>query len=257
MLQQIRNLTVAVVLAVLLLSRADGGASEKLDVIELLREAQKNCDLLQDYTVTFHKQQRVGGTLHDEEKIFVKFKKPFMVYMKWTGDVENGREALYVKGKHNDKLVAHLGGMINYFAPAFSLHPSGRLAMRRNLRPITESGVGNTTKLLLEVCEKARKNKDLEAVYQGEGNVGGRKTLKFERLLPQKEGYPAHRTLIEIDAETKIPLSVTSYGWKGELLEKYRYIDLKPDVGLTESDFDKGNREYGFGYIVVPVPLDM
>ncbi len=257
MQRRMKQLTPAAILSVLLLASAAGGAREKLDVMELLRVAQKNYDLLQDYTATFHKQQRVGGTLHDEEKIFVKFKKPFMIYMKWTGGGENGREVLYVKGKHNDKLLAHLGGMINYLAPTFSLHPRGRIAMRRNLRPITESGMGNTIKLLLEVCEKARKNNDLEVVYRGEGEVGERRTLKFERLLPQKEGYPAHRTLIELDAETKFPLSVTSYGWKGELLEKYRYIDLKPDVGLTESDFDRGNREYGFGYIVVPVPPDM
>jgi len=232
---------------------AVGGANEP-DLIELLHLAQKRYDTIQDYTVTFHKQQRVGGVLYAEEDILFKFKKPFMVYMKWIGDIDRDREALYAKGKYDGRLLVHLGGMINYVAPAFALHPTGALAMRKNLRPIAESGLGNTITLLVQMCERAQRNGDLRVRYLGAGEAGGRPVHRFERTLPRKEGYPAHRTVLGLDRETGYPLSVTSYGWSGELLEKYLYDGLRTDVGLTEADFDRANSAYHFGYVTVPIP---
>jgi outer membrane lipoprotein-sorting protein len=234
-------------------SVAKGGANEP-DLIELLHLAQKNYETVQDYTATFHKQQRVGGVLYGEEDILFKFKKPFMVYMKWIGDIDKGREALYAEGKHDRKLLVHLGGMINYFAPTFALHPTGALAMRRNSRPITESGLGNTITLLVQMCERAQRNGDLRVRYLGAREVGGRPVHLFERTLPRKEGYPAHRTVLALDRETGYPLSVTSYGWSGELLEKYLYEGLRTDVGLTEADFESSNSAYHFAYVTVPIP---
>ncbi|MCX6357741.1 MAG: DUF1571 domain-containing protein, partial [Candidatus Aureabacteria bacterium] len=191
------------------------------DPLEILGAARAKYDSIQDYTATFNKQQRVGGTLYGEETILLKFKKPFMVYMKWIGSADTGREALWVKGKNTDRLLVHLGGMGNYFAPSFLLHPTGMLAMRKNLRPITESGMGSTITLILGMCEKAKKAGDLKIKYIGTGEIGGVPTWRFERLLPQKAGYSAHRMLLETDQATGFPLSVTNYGWKGELLEKY------------------------------------
>jgi outer membrane lipoprotein-sorting protein len=88
----------------------------------------------------------------------------------------------------------------------------------------------------------------------GAGEVGGRPTLRFERTLPKDKGYPAHRTIIDLDRETKFPLSVVSYDWSEELLEKYLFDDLRLNAGLTEKDFDRANREYGFGYVTAPIP---
>lgn len=229
------------------------GADEP-DLLEMLRQAQKKYEAVSDYTVTFHKQQRVGGVLHAEEVALYKFRKPFSVYMKWTGKIDRGREALYVEGRHDGRLIVHLGGMVNYFAPAFALHPTGALAMRKNLRPITESGLGNTIALLIKVCEQAKHSGDLDSRYLGTGETAGRAVHRFERILPAGKGYPAHKTLVEIDKETGYPLSVISYGWKDEVLEKYLYADLRTNVGLADADFDKANRAYQFGYVTVPIP---
>jgi outer membrane lipoprotein-sorting protein len=228
-------------------------AGETPDIVEMLRGASNHYEKVSDYTATFHKQQRVGGVLYDEEKILVKFRKPFKVYMKWIGPAENGREVLYMEGKNNNKLLVQPGGAWGYFTPAFSIDPESGIAMRKNLRPVTESGIGNTIKLLLEVCLKAQRSGDLTVRYKGEGKIGDRPTHRFERLLPLGKGYPAHRSIIELDKETGFPLSITSYGWKGELLEKYLYEDLCINAGLTEKDYDRGNSEYRFGRFTVPL----
>jgi hypothetical protein len=192
--------------------------------------------------------------LQPEEKTLFKFKKPFMVYLKWIGETHNGREALFAKGKHGNKLLVHLGGMVNYFAPSAALNPTGMLAMRNNLRPITESGMESTINLIAEVCETAKMKGDLKVRYCGESRIGDRPTQKFERFLPAGKGYPAHMTIFELDSETGYPLSVLSYGWEGEILEKYRYEGFRTNVGLTDKDFDRGNRAYGFGYFTASIP---
>ncbi|MCX6354264.1 MAG: DUF1571 domain-containing protein [Candidatus Aureabacteria bacterium] len=234
---------------------AMGGATAAIsDPVAMLRKALKNYQSVWNYTAIFHKQQRVRGTLFEEEEIQLKFKKPFMVYMKWIGAIDSGREVLYIQGQQEGRILVHLGGMINYFAPSFLIHPTGTLAMRKNLRPISESGIENTITLLIGVCEKAEKNGDMEMHYLGAGKIGERTTQKWERVLPQGKGYPAHRTLVDLDSEMGYPLSVISYGWNGELLEKYLYLDLRTNVGLTGKDFERGNRDYGFGYVTVPIP---
>lgn len=224
------------------------------DLLELLMKARRHMVSVQDYTATFYKQQRVGGVLQPEEKILFKFKKPFMVYMKWVGDTHAGRETLFVKGRNGDRLLVHLGGMANYFAPSASLSPTGMLAMRNNLRPITESGMESTINLIAEVCELAKMRGDLKVRYCGTGRIGDRPTHKFERFLPAHKGYPAHMTSFELDSETGYPLLVYSYGWEGEVLERYRYEDFHTDVGLAEKDFDRYNREYGFGRLTAHIP---
>ena len=234
--------------------RAFAEQGKSPDLLEMLAAARAHYASVQDYTTTFHKQQRVGGVLQPEERTLFKFKKPFMVYMKWIGETHKGREALFVRGKHGDKLLVHLGGMANYFAPTAALYPDGMLAMRNNLRPITESGMESTINLIAQVCEKAKEDGDLKVRYCGEGQVAGRPTRKFERLLPAGKGYPAHLTLFELDRETGYPLLIISYGWEGEVLEKYRYEGFRTNVGLTDKDFDRSNRGYGFGYFTASIP---
>lgn len=251
-----RMLIAIIIYAIPCATEGGAGADTKSapDLLQTLAAALRNYEGVQDYTVEFHKQQRVGGVLYPEEQMLLKFKKPFMVYMKWTGTIDRGREALYVTGQHGGRVLVHLGGVVNYFAPSFLLHPTGVLAMRKNLRPITRSGLESTIMLLKEMCEKAKERGDLEVRYRGAGECAGRPTHRFERILPAGKGYPAHRTLLELDRESGFPLSVESYGWDGELHEKYLYKDLRTNVGLTEKDFDRGNTQYGFGYVTVPIP---
>ena len=53
------------------------GASERW-----IPEAEATLARTDSYTAIFHKQERVKGTLKAEEVAFLKFGKPFKVYMK-------------------------------------------------------------------------------------------------------------------------------------------------------------------------------
>jgi len=64
---------------------------------------------VRDYTATLMKQERVKGKLLPRETIAVKFRRPYAIYMKWTGAVKAGQEVIYVRGRNDGKLSAHPG----------------------------------------------------------------------------------------------------------------------------------------------------
>ena len=55
-----------------------------------------------------------------------------------------------------------------------------------------------------------------------------------------------------MDDELQLPIRYASYDWPAApgqeppLLEEYTYLNMKVNVGLTDADFDRGNKDYGF-----------
>lgn len=216
------------------------------DQLEFLQQLRRKChETLVDFTATFYKHERIRGKLRDEEAALMKFRaEPFSVYMKYTmGD--KGREVLYVEGKYDSKIQAHPGGVLG---PLFQvkLAPDSDTAMKDNLRPITMAGMTNMLDSVVPQFELALGNGDLKAEYLGKMDVGGRKAYAIKRILPQKNDYPCHELVFFVDCEALVPVGADSYNWDGQLESSYRYTDFKINVGLTDDDFDKGNKAYNF-----------
>ena len=217
------------------------------DFLELLREARRNYESINDYTAHFTKQQRIRGKLLPEEEVFIKFRKPYAVYVKWTGKVDRGQEALYVEGKYNDKVIVHKGGFILSHITV-SLDPSGHRAMKKNLRPITCAGIGFLIGSLIEVSERAADNNDMKVEYHGIADLPDGEAHRFERYLDERGDYPCYRAVIYLDKETSFPVLYEAYDSKGNILERYTYSNIETEQGLGEEHFDKHNKEYRFGF---------
>ena len=81
-------------------------------MLPLVEQMESSYSQVKDYRAIFHKQERVDGKLLPEETILLKFQEPLKIYMKWISEPLNGTEALYVKGKYENKLIAHSGGIL-------------------------------------------------------------------------------------------------------------------------------------------------
>jgi hypothetical protein len=216
------------------------------DQSKFLQQLRQKCsETITDFTATFLKQERISGELRDQETADMKWRaKPFSVYMKYT-EGDKGREALYVEGQHDNKLLVHPGGFLGPLIQ-IQLAPDAERVMKDNLRPITAAGMTNMLSAIVSQCELAKKNGDLKLEYLGKTEVGGRKVYTIKRTLPQKKIYPCKELVIFIDCDTITPLGTDAYDWDGQLLSKYRYNDLKLNPGLTDDDFDRGNKNYNF-----------
>jgi len=222
---------------------------------------------IRDYTCTLIKRERVGGKLTDYEYMFAKIrhehddgveKVPFSVYMYFVKpDSVKSREVLYVEGQNNNKLVAHEGG--NGFGSSLinritvDLAPTSRMAMRGNRYPITDIGIQNLVKKLIEVAEEDMKHGDCIVKIRQGAKVNKRICTCIEVVHPERnKNYRFHKARIFIDDELNVPIRYAAWDWPAKkggqprLLEEYTYVNVKLNVGLTATDFDRNNPKYRF-----------
>ncbi len=219
---------------------------------------------VRDYEAVFIKQERIGGHMAAEEQSFVKIRQagrsengkiPFSVYMRFTQPPRiAGREVIYVDGRNDGKLIAHEGGLLG-IATVYLL-PTSQWAMQGNRYPITEIGLENLIRRMIEKGERDRQHDECELKVNRSIKVNGHAATEIQIIHPQPRDYfEFHIAKILIDDELNVPVSYEGYLWPeqpgGEpvLLERYQYADLRLNVGLTDEDFDPANDDYHFHWV--------
>jgi outer membrane lipoprotein-sorting protein len=209
---------------------------------------------VKDYSCTLSKRERIDGTLQPTEELFIKVRhEPFSVYTYFKGP-ENmkGQEALYVAGKNDGCLLGH-GVGIKKVVGTLALKPDSMLAMRGNRYPITEIGVLNLTKRLIEVAELDKKYGECEVKFYNGAKIDGRPCtcIMVTHPVPRKN-FRFNVAKVYVDAQYGFPIRYEAYDWPAKeggpplLLEEYTYRYMKINNGFTDADFDDHNPDYGF-----------
>ena len=216
---------------------------------------------IKDYTATLVKRERINGELNDHEFATIKVRQertengkvvPFAVYLKFLKPKAiAGREVIWVKGENNNKLHAHEGG--GSILPSVWLDPNGFLAMRGQKYPITEIGMETLVVKLIERANDDMKHGQCQVQITPNFKVNGRNCTLLQVTHPDKKPeYLFHIARVYVDAQLNIPIRYEAYLWpstaggKPELDEEYTYVDVKTNVGLTDTDFDSNNPNYNF-----------
>jgi len=244
----IRNMARAlfVVWVSLSLMTTPGTAQAQTNPEEWLKEAEDAHGRVANYTAVFHKQQRVDGELLPEETIFIKWRSPYSLYMSWIAEPYEGSELLYAEGWNCNRARVHRGGALRFIKR--DLEPKHPRLMSGNLRPFTDTGIGYLVKTVGVNVRKAIKAGELDLSERGEESLFGKKTQRIEVVFPKDKakGYDAYRLVINQDLASKILVRIQLYDWDDHLFENYGYQDLRPNAGLTDTDFDPRNPGYHF-----------
>jgi hypothetical protein len=229
-------------LSFLALSPRVVGASDAEVVLELLNRAEEKTALVHDYTLTLTKQERVDGILHPAEVLFVKWKRPFMIYLKFISGKNRGREIIYVEGGNNNKMIVSPGGVLG--ALSLKVSPESSIARRGNRHSITEAGMPSTLRRITDEIRHGMKTpgSEMSVVYVGEESFGGDRCIHFIIM----RGSYAERTDVYIYEDLLLVRAVMSFDESGRLLESFEYSDVRVNVGLTEEDFNPENKAYDF-----------
>jgi len=233
--------------ALLVLAAATAyGATDTLDPDAWLREAELAYEKVTTYTAVFHKQQRVAGKLLPEETIFLKFRKPSSLYMKWIKAPNKGSEVLYVAGWNDSRIRAHSGGILRFIIR--DLDPRDPGLMKGNLRPVTSTGIGYLLEAVAINMRKAIKISELTFSKRGEEAVYGMATQVLEVVLPKDKAkdYDGHRFVINQGIENKILIRIRIHDRDDHLIENYGYENLDLNAPLSDRDFDPKNPDYRF-----------
>lgn len=231
--------------------------------LELARQVRANVEAnVRDYTAMVIKRERIGSAMKPDEVCFVKVRHdPFSVYMGFLAPASvKGQEALYVEGANDGKMIAHAGSGLQALAGTVEIDPHGPIAMLGQRYPITELGIKNLARRLIEVGEHDRQYGECYVWINDDAHVGDRPCKLITVMHPQRRReFLFHVARIFVDKELQVPLLYEAYDWpapdgdgKPVLLESYTYVDLKLNAGLTDADFDRNNPGYNFTRTVPP-----
>lgn len=214
---------------------------------KVVRDSLEAYGGIEDYTAVVHKEERFGaGPLRPKETIFVKFRKPNQIYMKWIEEPNKGMELIYpVKG---NKLVVEPGGLLDLVTPRLYLNPTDKLALRDNRHPVSEAGIGFLIEQYARDFSRAAGKNEARVIFENPSQIAGRPAHRVETVLPSSpdSGYYCYRSVVYFDAETKLPLQAEFYDWDNKIFERYSFTQVQINAGLTDKDFDENNPQYDF-----------
>lgn len=239
---KIRYLNFVIIISFFLVFPQVSSALDAEEAISLLRDAKVRADSLEDYTLILIKQERMDGVLLPVSVAFVKWKRPFSIYLKFLEGKDRGREIIYIEGKYRDKMIVSPGGILG--ALTLKVSPDSFIAKKNNRHTITEAGMSNTIKRILSIIENehGKPSSDISVVFFGEEAFEDDICI---HIRIDKSSY-AERTEVYLYSDTLFPHTIISYEESGALFESYRYSDIRTNVGLDDSDFDPLNEEYDF-----------
>lgn len=223
----------------------------------VLRWGQKSvkiAEAIQDYSATMVKRERHDGKVNDPEYMFIKVRhKPLSVYMYFLKpDHFKGQECIWIQGQNNGKMWGHGTGMRKVFGTV-PLDPTGPIAMKGNRYPITEVGIHNLVRRLVEEGEKDTQYGECEVKYFQGAKLNGRSCTCIQVVHPvPRRNFQFNIARIFVDDEYNLPVRFEAHDWPSqaggqpELIEEYTYLNLKFNNGFTDADFDIRNPKYGF-----------
>jgi len=243
--------------AVGFLSSVRPGEHPLMGALRWAKAELPNVARIRDYSAYLQKRELIDGKLNDPETIFLKIRhRPFSVYMRFEGPPAfKGREVIYVEGKNDGKLLAHATG-VQGLVGTLSLPPKGMLAMSGQRYPLTEIGMLNLTKRLVEVAEQDVKYGECQVkYYTSDKGIRVNKRpctcIQVEHPVPRRN-FLFHRAYIFVDDQLSLPVRYQSFDWpkkpgdKPQLLEEYTYYNIRLNNGFTDKDFDVDNEQYNF-----------
>jgi outer membrane lipoprotein-sorting protein len=207
------------------------------EFVRVLGEMKQAYARVDHYTATFLIQERVEGELRPQQRVALKFKKPFKVYLRWLTGKNEGRQALYPAGVDGNELWVRV-----------SLDPQSPRARKDGRHPITEVGIGRLVDLVSDNAYRGIERGELTIGDGGQHVTFDRPTQRYTLHFPTDpaKGYYCMTALIDVDRQYQLPIYAEIFDWDGQLIERYGYLDVRLNPGLTDEDFDPKNPAYGF-----------
>ena len=211
----------------------------KARLVEILGESLRSYETIADYHAIFHKQERDGNELGVEEKIYLKFEKPFKIYMKWLNTAKNGLQVFYERGQYKGKLVIHKPGLFFGLAPVLFLDQNSPWVRQGSASyNIEDAGIGtflhDFSKAVLRASDESKLLVHFLNLPSGEEEAD----VTFADSTKDSV-YFAYRVVVVFDPENRLPTVMKLYDWQNKPMGIYTYEHLKLNVGPNDEEFRK------------------
>lgn len=226
------------------------------EVDRLLAETEVKLEKTSAYSAKFIKQERLGNSLTEVQVIqFRMFHNPKKISMKWEGGQDAGQRVVYVEGENGGDMLVRKQKGFEARLGVIPLAPAGSLALKHSRYPVTKAGLLELTKVIREQrALDLKHDSGITSKMLEHQQLDGHEVIVFSieydnsKLAPDDK-HEYRKTLIYLDAATKFPVCVRTFGWPDKihganpekldqttLLELYAYkdIDLAPRISQEE-----------------------
>jgi hypothetical protein len=218
--------------------KAASANAEETTLGTLLEEGMRSYEALGDYRAIFEKTELSKGALGPTEKIYLKFEKPWKIYMGWLNTHKKGLQLVYERGKHDNKLAIHKPGLFLGFAPVIFLEQSSPWVREGSeAYNIEDAGIGTFLYDFTKAVLRGAREKKLKVTPVETTDKGDRIDVTFEGSLKDKDFF-AYRVIVLFDAQNRLPVWMELFDWQNRTTGVYAYEDLKLNVGIDE-DFKR------------------
>jgi hypothetical protein len=177
--------------------------------------------------------------------------EPFSVYMYFL-EPHEGREAIFVDGRNSNKLLVHETGLASLIG-TLELEPTSSQVMAENRYPVTKAGMANMVRTVIEQWEEESKYGETDVKYFEDARIGdvACRVIESSHPTPRKQ-FKFHMTRLWIEVESGLAVRIQQFGFpktkdaKPPVLEDYTFSKIKPEVRLTDRDFDPENPSYNY-----------
>ncbi len=202
---------------------------------------------IQDYKAVFHKYEISKDALGEKEEIYLKFEKPWKIYMGWLNTHKKGLQLVYERGKNDGKLAIHKPGLLFGLAPVVFLERSSPWVREGSESyDIEDAGLGTFLFDFTRAVIRSAKDAKLKVVSKGEtreGDIAGEKMEVTFTGSSDDEDYFAYRILVLFDEQSDLPLQMELYDWQDKLTGTYSYNEFQANVGLDAEFQNQAHRQ--------------
>jgi hypothetical protein len=232
--------------------RLEGRQAKEL-LLRTLQAVDRAFGKVRCCTMTFRKQERIGGKLQPEQTYFLKVRhNPFAVYMKSIQPVA-GRELIYAEGHFDNQVIGHPPGLARLLVPRLKVPPDSPLILAESRHPMNEAGLVNMIRKMIRFRQMDLQDPDSITILDRTTSPDGRQWLRSTHVHPLDQAErPLVETVVLYDPTTRLPLRFTGFDRptagqaEKPLGERYSYDDLILDAPLSAADFDPANPDYAF-----------
>lgn len=228
------------------------GDDAKTRCLQILEQAEARLANADCMTAVFHKRERIDGDLQELNVMDVKVRRePLNVHMQWRTP-NKGRELIWRADANDQMILLHAGGFAGKLMPLLRLDPEGDRAKETSKRPISNMGIWNFNKRLLELVRDELTVERIGCELNEEVKLDGRAALLFTYTDPAAITDDAnYRVQIYVDRELETPVGCEVFRRASAadapvLEESYVFNELNLTAQLNEIDFDAANPAYKF-----------
>jgi len=203
--------------------------SQAVKLFFVLEKGLRSYGSLQNYSATFHKKEGTpAGALGETEEIYLKFEKPWKIFMGWLNMPKKGLQVVYEKGKNDGKLAVHQPGPLLLFAPVIFLDLNSPWVKEgSSSHGIEDAGIGTFLHDFTRAVVKASYENTLKVHF----NQDTADVIFSDKPNP---GYFAHRVRAGFDQKTGLPLTMELFDDSNQPTGIYEYKNLQLNVSEDE-----------------------